>query len=384
MSKRLRRRAIGGVLIAIGLLILLLFAAQAWLATGIGRGVIENRLSAALGRPVRLDGEFEVGFFPGPGASGTELKLFTRDGRWQVAGAGSFLARLALRPLLRGEVEVTALRLENAAIDLGKLASEPGGDPATAGEGLRIPDIRSFELSDVSLYLEGMGSQPHVQIAGLVVDDFRLDSPAPFEAETAVVSEGEDLAGVAARGTLTLRASGVVEASLSRLDVVLEGWAARGFEGGFSADIERAVFGIGLGLKRAERPFSVGARIAGNADFAGGVSGFRVEAFELVSGSQRISGTGCLLDGTPAVLHAELASESIDLDALFALIETWRVQAHDAAGRGPGTWDGPSGEVQEFDLPFDVALRFEVEQATYGGAVAEGILLRAGSRPQCP
>lgn len=378
----MRWRAVGGVLAAVGLLILLIIAAQAWLSTGIGRGVLETRLSTAFGRPVRLDGEFDVGILPVPGASGTELKLFTRDGRWLAVEAGSFLARLALRPLLKGEVEVTALRLEDAGIDLGKLAREPRLGPQAPGATLRIPDIRSFELSDLSLYFEGMGSQPHVHIAELSVEHFHLDTPAPFEAKAAVISGENDMIAASTSGTLTLQAEGVAEASLSQLDVAVKGWAASGLKGGFSADLNRA--NIVFRLEQTDRPFSVKGRVSWKPDFAGDASGYRIEEFEIASGLERITGKGCLLDGLPPVLHAELAAQSIDLDALQSVVETWRVAGDSAAARSRGSSGARAVEAGGDDLPFDLALRLELEQATYGGAVAEGVLLRAGAEPKCP
>lgn len=380
-----RRRLVRGVLITLALLILLLLALQAWLGTGIGRGVVESRLSAAFGRPVRLDGDFAVGIIPVPGASGTELRLFTSDGRWRVVDAGSFEARLELWPLLKGQVEVLALRLGDAGVDLGRLASEPRAAGETSEAYFRIPDIRDFELAGVSLYFEGMGSQPEVHIAELSVDDFEIDAPARFEAEIAVISGGEELVGISAAGDLTLWAGGIAEAALSRLDVALDGWRVSGLQGGFTADFIRSVFGIGLQLDHPDRPFSFGAQLAWDPAFVGESSGYLIEEVELVSGEQRITGDGCLVDGAPPVLHATLTSQELDLDALYALVDGWRIPANDAAGsvQGAGVDRAPMAD-DEAGLPVDLALRLQVARATYGDAVAEGIVFSAGSRPECP
>lgn len=385
MSAKRRWRLLRGVLIALALMLLLLLAAQWWLGTEIGRGVVESRLSDAFGRPVRLDGEFAVGIFPLPGASGTDLKFFTSDGRWLVVDAGSFLARLSPRALLKGEVEVMALRLEEAGVDLGRLASEPRVAPETSDAYFRIPNIRSFQLDGVSLYFDGMGSQPHVHIAKLSIDEFEVDAPARFEAEVSVMSEGTRLVGISAAGNLTLWAGGVAEAAVTHLDLAVDGWRANGFEGGFSTDFVRSVFGIGLQLNNAKTPFSVVGRVAWDPDFPEEASGYLIEEIEFVSGTQRIAGSGCLLDGTPPVLHATLSSEAIDLDALNALVDSWRLPADYASGSiQDEVWEQQPAVESEGGLPFDLAVRLEVEKATFRGAEADGILLSAGARPECP
>ena len=385
MSAKRRWRLLRGVLFALILLLLLLLGAQWWLGTAIGRGVVESRLSDAFGRPVRLDGEFAVGIFPLPGASGTELKFFTSDGRWLVVDAGSFLARLSPRALLKGEVEVMALRLEEAGVDLGRLASEPSAVPETADAYFRIPNIRSFQLDGVSLYFDGMGSQPLVHIEELSIDEFEVDAPARFETEVSVASAGSEWVGISAAGNLTLWAGGVAEAAVTHLDLAVYGWRANGFEGGVSADFVRSLLAIDLQLNNAETPFSVAGRVAWDLDFPDEMGGYLIEEIEFVSGMQRIAGSGCLLDGAPPVLHATLSSETINLDALNALVDSWRLPADDASGPLPDEVgeQQPAGEGED-GLPFDLAVQLEVDKATFRGALADGILLSAGARPECP
>ena len=378
MSARRRRRLLLGVFAGLVLVLVLFLALQAWLSSGVGRGVVESRLSDAFGRPVRLDGDFRVGLLPVPGASGTGMKLYTPDGRWLVLEAGTYLAKLALGPLLKGEVEVIALGLGEAGLDLARLASGQGVGADGAGPFSQIPAVRSFELDEVALYFDGMHSQPHIRISSLSVNDFEVDVLAPFVSRVSLVSGEAEAVELSLRGRVALRSEGAVEADLSSIDIFVDGWGATGLEGRVVGDLARSQLHASMSSKSSPQPFGVATRIAWDPVFSGGESGYFIEEFQLESGEQLLAGSGCLIDGTPPVLHLSLASAHLDLDALQALIEGLRRPDH-------GTSQATQAEMAEDSgLPFELAFLMEVENATFENATAQGVRLRAGPSPACP
>lgn len=378
MNTRGRRRALLGGFAGLVLLVLLFFGFQAWLSSGVGRGVVESRLSAAFGRPVLLGGNFSVGLLPVPGASGTDLKLYTPDGRWLALGAESYLAELALWPLLKGEVEVVSLSLAGAGLDLARLASVQGGDSAEAGPFSQIPAVRSFELENVSLYFDGMRSQPYIRIGSLSLDDFAVDVAAPFETVVSLVSEKAEALGLSVRGRVNLQSKGAVELDLSFIDFSADGWGATALEGTVVGDFEGSELQAKVWSNSTTNPFAVGVHIAWDPVFSGGESGYLIEALEFESGEQRVAGSGCLMIGTPPVLHLSLSAPYLDLDAFQALLEGLRQP-------DPANPEGTQPEMgKEAGLPFELAFLLKVETASFDNAAAEGIRLRSGPTPACP
>jgi hypothetical protein len=83
----------------------------------------------------------------------------------------------------------------------------------------------------------------------------------------------------------------------------------------------------------------------------------------LALNSQRIDGNGCVRFDEPAGLHLDLVAEDLDLGALSPII--------------------PEGESGESDLSFVHAIKLRVHTAQMAGALAEDVLVQAGSEPEC-
>lgn len=375
------------VVIATVALLLLVFGVQFWLSSGVGRGVVESRLSDALGRPARLDGEFSLRLLPVPGVAGTDMKLFTRDGRWLLVDAGDYLVRLSLWPLLKGNVDIVALRVADASVDLERLAAEPPAATAPGGAApfVAVPDISRFDLAGVALYFDGIGSEPYVRIDELSVDEFTLDLPALFQSSLALVSGDSEQVGVFADGTLTLRSDGVAEIDFSRLDAALAEWDVRGVIGGVSAEFGRSKLDIGLGWNDPDQRVRLGSTIDWDPGYAEAIGGYAIDEVELVLDEQRIGGSGCLLDGSPPRLNLDLVAAALDIDALAALSEKWAVpRAGPVEAGDEGRAGATPGETAPDELPVTLAVRLLIERATYGDAVATGARLNVGDAPECP
>jgi hypothetical protein len=376
-----RKRAVTVVSIALLVLALAVFGLQAWLSSGIGRGVVESRLSEALGRPARLEGEFRLRLLPRPGVRGTSLKIYTRDGRWVFLDAGAYLARLSLWPLFNGEVVVLALEIEDAGVDISRLDSEPSGGDDDSPH-LQLPQIRSFELADVAVYFDGMGSEPYLNVEQLSIDRFEIDSSAPFETRLSLASAdsaGTDLFG---EGQLILNASGEAEVSLSRVDLSMEGWEVRSLEGRVSASLLNSTVDLELEWQDPEQSVHIASEVNWEPGYPQGEEGFAIERLEWSQDGSRISGKGCLMSRSPPGLNLQLESAQLDMDALLAVIRKW--QASPSSTPELAVTPGQDSSQAEFELPFDLDLSLDVERATMGDAVAHGARLKVGARPQCP
>lgn len=381
-----RRRWLRALLLVAALLVALVAGAQWWLGSAVGRGMVESRLSAALGRPVRLGGAFRLSLLPLPGASGSELVIMTRDGSAPVLEAQEYLARLALRPLFDGEIEVVALEVQGAGIDLAQLAAEPSPPAQTGADFFQLPDIHDFELADARLYLEQLGQPPFLQIETLSLEQFELGVAAPFEGVLAYVAEdpvtpGGATAQVTASGEVTLLPRGYVDLGIASMDVGLEGWLIRDLQGQANMDLLTSLVEAELLWTGEGQRLAMVARADLNPPFPADQPGYRLEALELSLGEQTLSGQGCLLEADPQALHLALAAPSLDIDALEQVIGAWRdttgpgSTAPDSAGSGPG---------QPIDLPFAINLQLEAESARYQGGLAEGVRLFVGGEPACP
>lgn len=173
-----------------------------------------------------------------------------------------------------------------------------------------------------------------------------------------------------------------MEVSLDRLELAAGEWAISGLQGGFSADLERAMLGIGLQADDTDRPFRLGMRLAWSRQFAGSLDGHRIEEIEVVLGTDRVGGNGCLLNASPPALYLDLSAESIDLDGWRSWALGLRTSTA-AANPVAATPDAPS-PAGGAELPIDVSLVLEAGRATFRGATAEGIRLGVGSQAECP
>lgn len=372
------------MLIAAVVLLVLVLGLKTWVTSGIGRGVLESRLSSALGRPARLDGDFSLELLPLPGASGSQLRIFSQDGRWLVLDAGSYLAQLALLPLLKGEVEVVALRVENAALDLARLAGEQTGFQKSDAVFANIPGILSFDLSGVNLHFDGMGSDPYLHIAELSVDGFEVDGQADFEAEVSLNSGNEQQAVIDALGMLTLDSDGVVRVVFSQLDLESSGWQIEGLKGDVTAELDRAVLAVGLRWDDGQQQVGINTAINWNPGFPETQPGYAIEKLELRLGNEILEGNGCLLGEGPPQLNLELQAPSLQLNNAIQLFEKWGLPSASFEGSGVvNTEMSFAGEMDD-SLPVDLAVRLRIIEASYNESVARGVRLTVGPAPECP
>jgi hypothetical protein len=150
----------------------LYFALDAWLESAGGRHAIERTLSERAGRPVRLEGEFDVVLLPSPGVSGTRLVIGDPGGGPDLVESAGYQVALALRPLIREELVVQRLALEGIA-----LAPRPGEAPALFIPGVTLWTFRENEPAPFRVDLGFAGTiegqvewQPAAGAANLELD----------------------------------------------------------------------------------------------------------------------------------------------------------------------------------------------------------------------
>ena len=147
-------------------------ALDAWLESSGGRRAIERVLSEQSGYPVSLAGDFEVVLLPAPGVAGTDLRVSDGPGGERLLSGGRYGVSLALRPLLRRELNVDELTVGDI-----RFGAEEGAD---ASFEIRELSIRGFQPGlpadfslDLGAYGEALGRftwRPDAGTLGLDVD----------------------------------------------------------------------------------------------------------------------------------------------------------------------------------------------------------------------
>jgi hypothetical protein len=135
---------------AAGLLLLLLityFGLQAWIESSGGRTAVEEQLSLAAGKRVRLGGEFDVVFLPVPGVRGTQLEITDPQSGQRVAHSRDYAAALSLPALAQKRLLVDHL-------EMTWLTFGPEG-----GQRLAIPRVTlsGFEPGSLSRFAVDLG-----------------------------------------------------------------------------------------------------------------------------------------------------------------------------------------------------------------------------------
>ena len=347
---------------------------QWWLNSGIGKGVIETRLSAALGRPVRLGEDLSIKLLPAPGAVGSQMQIFSKDGQQPLLEAGEYLAQLELWPLLSGAVEVVALQASGASLDIGVLSSESSSaEPQQPGL-FTLPAIRHFELSDTNLYFEGIGSTPYIRISALDLEGLKMDQQARFQLQARLILDGAPAANVLASGLLRFKSNGSMDVELLGMDIQYDTWEIYDLTGRLTADLSESILDSELIWGDDEQALSITTRVSWEPDFVEAQDGFLIEEINLLLDGHAIEGEGCLLQGTTQQLNLDLSAPSMQLGDLKAISEKWK---------SPATASPDSSESSD-ELPFELGARLLIDQASYEDTRAEGIVITIGEGPNCP
>lgn len=179
---------------------------------------IEEKLSAATGRPVTIGSHLALYFFPSAGISFSDLQIgnpegYLSDGFVRIE---SFEARFALLPLLTKEVAISRFIISGLDVNLEKRAdgkvnwdfsqkqSIEGStaEPVAAVTGWSLPQgltIGLLVVTDgvVNWLDSGRQSQRRFADLMLIVNDFNLDDPVAVEFKASIAGKA-----LAAEGTV--------------------------------------------------------------------------------------------------------------------------------------------------------------------------------------
>lgn len=115
---KIRRLLLLVPLVTVSFLAALYFAVDFWLESAGGRRALEQTLASRIGMPVHLNGDFNIKLLPSVGVSGTQLVVTDPSTNTDLVVGGYFETDLALAPLLREELEVKHVLVENMKLNL--------------------------------------------------------------------------------------------------------------------------------------------------------------------------------------------------------------------------------------------------------------------------
>jgi len=231
--------------VLVGLLVLLALAAVVLIDPDDYREEIAQRASDQLGREVRLDGPMSLKIFPWLAIEISDVGMGNPPDFGEapsLARIGSAIASVRVWPLIRGDLEIGALTLEQAEFQLvtnaagrsnldGLLAEpEPGVERTEPDLGdltlgtVRLRDVRLVNLDQQA------GTRQTFQIDSLNLAPFRAEQPVAFDLAASVLDGDEETVRLSSlSGTLNVaRNLGAIELANLVAEFVLPAADARG------------------------------------------------------------------------------------------------------------------------------------------------------------
>ena len=330
-----------GILVFLALVVAALFLVPSFLDWEGFKPEITERLEAITGRELAIDGPLKVSILPTPKIEATDLRLANVPGAADpdMARIGSLELRLALGPLLGGEIAVTGLEMVEPVIELQRLPDgrpnwlfESVPAPATgegaAGEPESEPELTRLDSATITngtIVYHHADGRPSERIEGIDATLSARSLDGPFRGDGTFAARGRPVTFQLA--TSTLRDDGTMPISV---EAVFGGERGRAlFEGIVHGDgetpafdgnvrIETADLGALLSALAVDLGALPAAPLAAEFDARGvlSVSGEAIAADELQVRLGESQATGALSwrDGEVPQLAADIDLNRIDLD----------------------------------------------------------------------
>ena len=330
-----------GILVFLALAVAALFLVPSFLDWEDFKPEITERLEAITGRELAIDGPLKVSILPTPKIEATDLRLANVPGAADpdMARIGSLKLRLALGPLLGGDIAVTGLALDEPVIELQRLPDgrsnwlfegvpAPATGEGAAGEpeaGLELTRLDSATITNGTIVYHHADGRPSERVEGIDATLSARSLEGPFRGDGTFAVRGRPVAFQLA--TSTLRDDGTMPISVEavfggeRGRVLFEG-IVRGdgetpaFDG--NVRIEAADLGALLGALAVDLGALPAAPLAAEFDARGAlsVSGEAIAADELQVRLGESQATGALSwrGGDVPQLAADIDLNRIDLD----------------------------------------------------------------------
>jgi hypothetical protein len=368
----------------------LVLGASSWLETEAGRNLLQGELSKSLSLNAELRGDYSLKLFPGIRIAGEQLQISPLNATQPLAEIEAYDLHLALLPLLRKEILIHEVAVHNGLldVDLLTLQAETGGE----GSATQLPKIESLVVTGLSLI---RSNQELIQVAKLEIRNFAENRKFPVNLELSLPPVSANPASFSLDGLMQIAANPFeVNVVVDGLLLTFEGqsWPLGagqldwfGESGEFAARLRGELYGfasdVGLTVQTSDALFvqaQVELRSSDSPTHSGKVQArdqsnyWSLDQVELNLDGQELIGSGCFHTGDEMLLQLLMRAGQLDLDSLQDMLPADLL-----------TGSAETGSVSA-DLPFQLALVLQAEQARMSGAIAKDVRLQLGNKPDCP
>ncbi|MCP5370766.1 MAG: AsmA family protein [Hyphomicrobiales bacterium] len=401
------KKALFGVLALLILAVAAVLVVPGFIDWNEYKAEIAAQAKRATGRDLTIGGDIRIAVFPAPALVAEDLRLSAPGGEaggGDMARLGALRVRVALGPLIGGQIQVEKVELVDPVVLVERrpdgslnwsMPEEAGGGdtPATTGGGGAAPDVRldNFLVENGTLiYRDGLGGEQRIEALSARVAAVSL--AGPFEATGSLIARGVpldfeahlgklepgrplpvNLAVTASPGQSRLRATGTVE-DLERAPAFAGTLRLEG------ADLA-ALAGVLAGTTRLPGP--LGQAFEAEATVKASAAGLTLDGLSAQLGQAKGAGSIEVTAGDHPRAAVDLKVNRIDLDEWLALppAKAGAVRQEAKAGNGGGddarratialARPQRDGDGEAFALPQDIAgaLNLSVGAVTYRGGV---------------
>ncbi|HVR68063.1 MAG TPA: AsmA family protein [Verrucomicrobiae bacterium] len=397
------------ILIGLGVLLVLLVVAvlvgPSFYDWNQHKQLITEEARKATGRDLVIDGDISAAILPMPTISVAGIRFANAEGGSapDMVTLETLKVRVALFPLIQGNVQIEEITLVKPVILLEKLpngkgnweitpaAAEPatttpeqggGGMPAVSLDNVNITDgtliyrdavakseqkIEALNANLAAASLQGpFGAKGSLNYQGLPAT-FDVSTGKIDPAQPAPVAIALGLGGAGSQGDAQIKFTGTLAQAADGVSAVgkLEGGSAN-----LAAALEALAPGSGSGAPIAlDKPF----KIAGDVNYA--PAGGKIEKFTLALGDLTAAGDVSFTPGSPSQAAVKLAINRIDLDALLAQAAAKpAAPAAETAPQDAGAFALPTGINAAVDIAID-AISYRgglIDNTKFVGELANG------------
>ena len=383
------------ILIGFGVLLVLIVAAlligPSFYDWNQHKQLIADEARKATGRALVIDGDISASILPMPTVSVAGIRFANAEGGSapDMATLGTLKVRVALLPLIQGNVQIEEITLVKPVILLEKLPdgrgnweiTPPAGaetapaEPGSSG-GMPAISLDNVNISDGTLIYRDAAAKSEQKIGGLNANLAAASLQGPFGAKgnltyqglpaTFDVSTGKIDPAQPAPVSVALGLGGEGDARIKftgTLAQAADGVSAVGKLEGGSANLAAALNAVSPGAGSGgpialDKPF----RLAGDVNYA--PTGGKVQNFTLSLGDLAAAGDVSFTPGTPSQAAVKLAINRIDLDSLLAAA---------APAQEPAAEATPEESTAGFALPanLNATVDIAVDAINYRGGLID-------------
>lgn len=403
------------VLIGLGALVVLAIAAvlvgPSFVDWNSYKPEIAQRVKEATGRTLAIDGDISLSILPSPTLAVEQVRFANIEGgsAADMATLDALDVRVALMPLVRGEIQVESVALVRPTILLETLAdgranwqiagaagaAAPSGTTAEGDGGLDIR-LDSVEIDDGTLIYRDSAAGTEERIEALDATITAASLQGPFEVDGSARVHGLPLGFEASSGTLVqgqavpvgLRLTIQETEAEARFSGSLRAAAPAADGGGEGLQVSGKIEAGGPSLARLIVALSPGASmpaaladsfaLESRVEYAAPLADFPDVTLRL--GETMATGSLNVDTGAPLFAKAQLKLNRLDVDKLLSTGATPpAAAAPDGTATAPAAPAAPAAPMPGFTLPRNIGGEFElaIDAIGYSGGVITDARLSA-------